>query len=266
MVRDCAGWTGAVFTWLFILGGETLVMLILTARKMDWVVGTNVMFSLGAAALGTAAHLRAMFSDPGAVTRGNATEANIACLGLRDGETIFRCPKCDCIKPDRAHHCSVCRRCIRKMDHHCPWINNCVGEANQKFFVLFTLYICVISWHALCISVYTLIVCSMASFQDCWYSPTTMIILLVLLIMEGVLFGLFTAIMCCTQMSAICNDETNIEHIKKEARYEKRSCLYNVREVFGEKFSYRWFSPFHPPPQNKNNTAPQAHFTDCYTL
>lgn len=37
------------------------------------------------------------------------------------------CHKCDRIKPLRAHHCSVCGKCINKMDHHCPWINNCVG-------------------------------------------------------------------------------------------------------------------------------------------
>jgi hypothetical protein len=26
------------------------------------------------------------------------------------------------------------------MDHHCPWMNNCIGLNNQKAFVLFNLY------------------------------------------------------------------------------------------------------------------------------
>ncbi|CAD5111394.1 unnamed protein product [Dimorphilus gyrociliatus] len=41
------------------------------------------------------------------------------------------CDKCQKRRPDRAHHCKRCKQCVLKMDHHCPWINNCVGEANQ---------------------------------------------------------------------------------------------------------------------------------------
>lgn len=50
------------------------------------------------------------------------------------------CEKCAIVKPDRAHHCSVCGTCVLKMDHHCPWVNNCVAFNNYKFFVLFLLY------------------------------------------------------------------------------------------------------------------------------
>ncbi|XP_077301293.1 palmitoyltransferase ZDHHC20-B-like isoform X2 [Arctopsyche grandis] len=53
---------------------------------------------------------------------------------------IRYCERCVHVKPDRTHHCSVCGTCVLKMDHHCPWVNNCVSFYNYKFFILFLGY------------------------------------------------------------------------------------------------------------------------------
>ena len=62
-----------------------------------------------------------LFHLQGTIPKGNFTDDNVKGLGLQAGDGVIRCTRCECIKTDRAHHCSTCQRCIRKMDHHCPW-------------------------------------------------------------------------------------------------------------------------------------------------
>ncbi|KAF8120586.1 DHHC palmitoyltransferase-domain-containing protein [Boletus edulis] len=84
-------------------------------------------------------------------------EALMAAPDFDDTSTPLKwCRKCWAPKPERTHHCNLCRRCVLKMDHHCPWLGSkCVGHRTYPAFfhfisciTLLSTYICIVSTRA----------------------------------------------------------------------------------------------------------------------
>jgi len=100
------------------------------------------------------------FSDPGIV---NPDTYHLYDDNYPYDNMIFsekKCRTCKITKPARSKHCSICNRCVSRFDHHCVWVNNCVGEKNQGKFIMFlftTAALATYTTAGLCVIVWTII-------------------------------------------------------------------------------------------------------------
>lgn len=59
---------------------------------------------------------------------------------IKDGEDYRYCFSCHLYKPDMAYHCRVCGTCVYNFDHHCPYVDRCIGRNNYRTFMSFLVY------------------------------------------------------------------------------------------------------------------------------
>lgn len=238
-----------LFTYVFLAYGmySTTTCVIKPWLGYSVLGSCNIFLFNGISLVAMYSHFAAMTTDPGSVPRSALPladddqefdqEANEKIVG-----TKFRkyCKRCKSFKPIRAHHCSICSRCIVKMDHHCPWVNNCIGVGNHKLFLLFIFWVCVVCFYALVLIVAKYIACYF-DLNACGSANDN--IFIIVLLVESVLFGLFTLCMMGDQSAVVSTNQTQIDRLKNTHHVTK----VRFNEVFGcpddVKFRFDWLVP-----------------------
>lgn len=167
-----------------------------------------------------------------------------------------RCKRCMTYKPDRCHHCRVCKTCVLRMDHHCPWINNCIGFRNHKYFMLLVFYSMIN-----CAYICTVMTMKIKNLLIEEHPSYTRYLIVNCAVFSGIMGGLMFAFLCFHIWLAT-NASTTIEFCEKRSldlhgsfdpsrssssttRWDRGS-IANLKAVLGPQPAL-WLLPLSPP-------------------
>ncbi|KNC82058.1 hypothetical protein, variant [Sphaeroforma arctica JP610] len=260
-IRDCCGIFTALLTHVFIWFAVVVVctrVIIPMYSESTLLMLCVLLPYLCLACLAGFSHIMCMLSDPGSIKKFTAASDGPEFELDEFGNRNSLCTKCRLMKPHQAHHCSTCNRCIEKMDHHCPWMNNCIGRRNMKHFLLFLLYIFLISMASIGLILLRFFDCKDSGFRDeCGQASD--LGYLGGVCFEGLLFGLFTCGMMIDVLTSLGSNTSTIDRMNNRFG-AKRTCRDGIEDACGGALSWSWLWPFAPsyPKRSSGGNAVQT--------
>eukprot|EP00931_Biecheleriopsis_adriatica_P065427 TRINITY_DN39955_c0_g1_i1.p1 TRINITY_DN39955_c0_g1~~TRINITY_DN39955_c0_g1_i1.p1 ORF type:complete len:410 (-),score=73.95 TRINITY_DN39955_c0_g1_i1:68-1297(-) len=208
------------------------------------------------------AYLKAYTADPGRVPSswhdfvrkvGPALPVVPSSAKWCPGKATY-CRKCSMPRPERAHHCNVSGFCVLRMDHYCPWINNCVGYNNYKFFLQLVVYGSLASFVGIATSLPELILCvgKLCGLDEgaVWKADSLHTTDMVAFLMFGslaIFLGILLAPMLFTHVPLAVSNVTAIEgnYDNMANPYHLGSKIANLEEILGI-MGPDWLLPIEP--------------------